>query len=47
MRSDANGRIPIRSILPDGAGTFQMPFLGRDFSDAVQYRIQVEGNPDR
>lgn len=33
------------NLLPDGAGTFQMPFLGRDFSDVVQYRIQVEGNP--
>lgn len=32
-------------LYPDDTGLFQMPFLGRDYSDVVEYRIQVEGMP--
>jgi hypothetical protein len=32
-------------LYPDEIGLFQMPFLGRDYSDVVEYRIQVEGMP--
>jgi len=31
------------NLAPGAVGSFQMPFLGRDFSDVVDFRIQVEG----
>lgn len=30
-------------LAPGAVGSFQMPFLGRDYSDVVDFRIQVEG----